>query len=266
MKLKRYITGILRALGYLLLAGGFVLLTGAVSGKEKKVICRAIVPEILDSASIQFVTEQDIKDLLLKNEGNMLGMPLWRINTEKIEKDLMRYPYIRRVEAYKDVNGNLYIDITQRRAIVRIYRPGHPGFFVDDQGYILPFSRKYPVHILVAAGNIPVPFRINAFKTIRDLPDKSRILEVYRLARYIDSVPFWKAQIEEIYVTRDGEYTLTPRVGSHAIIFGDASDYREKFRKLWLFYTHALNNLGWNRYNIINLKFKNQIVCTRRNQ
>ena len=266
MKVKKYIAGILRLLGYVSLLLGFVLLIAAMSEKEKKLPCRAISPHVLDSARTKFVTEQDVQDLLFKTEGNLLGMPLRRINTKKIEKDLTRNPYIKRIEAYKDINGTLHIDVVQRNPMVRIYRPGTYGFFVDDQGYILPFSYNYPVHILVATGNITVPSHISSYKTIWELPDQSRMKDIYSLACYIDSIPFWKAQIEEIFVNKEGDYTLTPRVGSHAIILGNISDYKKKFKKLYLFYTHALNNLGWNRYTTINLNFKNQIVCTKRNQ
>ena len=88
--------------------------------------------------------------------------------------------------------------------------------------------------------------------------------DIYKMALFIEEDPFWKAQVEQIWVDKDGEYKLTPRVGSHAIILGDADDLEGKFRKLYALYTHALNNLGWNRYTQINLKYKNQIVCTRR--
>ncbi len=264
MKGKKFIPKLLQVEGYFSLAAILILLTGAVAEKEKTLVCRAIVPHILDSMQVQFVSGNDIKDLLLDREGKLLGMPLWSINTKKIEKDLMRHPYIKKAEAYKDVTGNLHIDIIQRKPIVQIYRPGYPDFFLDEEGYILPFSFKYPVHILVATGNIPLPGRVLSFQAIHDLAKPGCLQDIYQLARHIDSVPFWKAQIEEIYVNRAGEYMLTPRVGSHAIIFGDISDYIRKFRKLYVFYTHGLNNVGWNKYTTINLKFKDQIVCTKR--
>jgi cell division protein FtsQ len=39
----------------------------------------------------------------------------------------------------------------------------------------------------------------------------------------------------------------------------------EKFEKLHTFYLQGLNTTGsWNKYSVINLKFKNQIVCTKK--
>ncbi|MCD6201795.1 MAG: hypothetical protein J7K46_08305 [Bacteroidales bacterium] len=265
MRAKKYVSGIFRMLGYLILLIVLVLLTAAVTEKKKQVLCRAIVPSIQDSAIVRFISDQEIKDILREKQGRLLGMPLHQINTAKIETILLKHPYIKKVEAYKDVDGTLHIDILQRNPLVRIYLPGRPGFFIDDQGYILPWTSRYPVHVLVASGRIPVPSRMSSFKTIYDMPEQTHLQDIYRLACYIDSVRFWKAQIEEIFVDNNQEYALTPRVGSHAIILGDMENYKEKFRKLYLFYTHVLNNKGWNRYTTINLNFKDQIVCTKRN-
>ena len=41
--------------------------------------------------------------------------------------------------------------------------------------------------------------------------------------------------------------------------------YEEKFEKLKMFYTEGLNKTdGWNKYSTINIKYKNQVVCTKK--
>jgi cell division protein FtsQ len=48
-------------------------------------------------------------------------------------------------------------------------------------------------------------------------------------------------------------------------VFGDAKDFEEKFEKLKTFYTEGLNKTdGWNKYSTINIKYKNQVVCTKK--
>jgi cell division protein FtsQ len=54
-------------------------------------------------------------------------------------------------------------------------------------------------------------------------------------------------------------------VGNHKIIFGKAENIAEKFNKLKLFYTEGLNKSdSWRKYSIINLKYKNLVVCTKK--
>ena len=62
-----------------------------------------------------------------------------------------------------------------------------------------------------------------------------------------------------------GDLELIPRIGSHIIVFGDYSDCEIKFRNLMSLYKNGLPAVGWNKYETINLKFKGQVVCTKRN-
>jgi cell division protein FtsQ len=264
MRLKNNIRKILRVTGYLLLAAVLVTLLGTVSLRERRVPCRAIAAHIPDSLDLGFVTGDEVKMLVIKSQGEILGKPLKNINTKKLEKDLMKHPYIREAQAYKDVNGVLHVEVIQRKPVVKVYLRGGSILFIDDRGYLLPFSRKYPVHLLVASGDLSLSGGIGKYRTVEDLPAGHRLRDIYNMALFIEQHPFWQAQTEQLYVTRDGEYRMTPRVGSHAIILGDARDFEKKLRNLYALYTHALNNLGWNIYTEINLKFKNQIVCTRR--
>ena len=86
---------------------------------------------------------------------------------------------------------------------------------------------------------------------------------MFRLASYIARDELWKAQIQQIYVTPSGEFELIPRIGSHIIEFGRADEIEEKFSKLQLLYLQGFNNLGWNLYSRINLKYNNQVVCIK---
>ena len=89
-------------------------------------------------------------------------------------------------------------------------------------------------------------------------------MTVLDLAKYISSDSLWNAQIVQIYLKDNKEIELVPRVGNHTILLGDITNYQEKLRKLYLFYEKGVNQVGWNDYKEINLKFRNQIVCVKR--
>ena len=42
------------------------------------------------------------------------------------------------------------------------------------------------------------------------------------------------------------------------------NDVEKKFIKLKTIYLEVLNKVGWDKYAIINLKFDNQVVCTKK--
>ena len=105
----------------------------------------------------------------------------------------------------------------------------------------------------------------------------ARVLQVYwneltafrieilgSLIESIESDKFLKAQITGIVFDENNELVVYPRVGGHKIILGEAEDFRNKFEKLKVFYRHGLGKVGWDRYSMINLKYHNQVVCTKR--
>ena len=66
-------------------------------------------------------------------------------------------------------------------------------------------------------------------------------------------------------INNEKEFELYPAIGNHKIIFGEAKDIAEKFEKLKLFYNEGLNKTdNWNKYAVVNLKYKNQVVCTKK--
>ena len=60
------------------------------------------------------------------------------------------------------------------------------------------------------------------------------------------------------------EFEIIPVVGNHSILLGDVNDLKEKFDKLKIFYRESLNHTGWNQYSKINLKYENEVYCSKR--
>ena len=74
---------------------------------------------------------------------------------------------------------------------------------------------------------------------------------------------YLKALIEQIYVEKNGEFQLIPKFNDQVIIFGTTENIKDKFARLLIFYKQGLSITGWNRYNMINIKYKNQVVCSK---
>ena len=89
------------------------------------------------------------------------------------------------------------------------------------------------------------------------------LLELNALIRFIQNDDFLNAWIDQIYVNRQSEFELVPRNGAHTIEFGKAENMEVKFNKLMKFYKFGLAHVGWGSYKRINLKYKNQVVCSK---
>lgn len=248
----------------------YLVLSLSFTGKKRKnTICSKIQVRVVDSLRDQFVTPDNIRDYLHDLDMKVLGEPVKNINTRELETYLNERNNIKETEVYFTADGNLHLEIDQRNPILRVINERGQSYYIDDEGAIVPFSGNYSSHVLVASGEIDEFFEVARKDWLKCPENKEKnknysICEIYELAKFIHNDPFWESQIEQIYRNDKGEYELIPRVGGHLILFGDYENYREKFRNLRAFYRKGLNNVGWNQYLKINLKYDNQIICTKR--
>ena len=214
------------------------------------------------------VTREDIDSLILSGAGRIPGKPLWELNTEKIEGPIRQQSYVEDANVYVTDDGNVFVDVIQRQPVLRIITKNYTSFYIDGHGQILPINPDFPARVLVASGNISDSCIKNAPKSFDSLFADSTspagsLSSLFRLAIHISNDPFFRSQISQIYVNDRNEIELIPEVGHHVILFGKAEEMDEKFSKLFAFYKYGLNRIGWNQYDIINIKYNNQVVCSK---
>jgi cell division protein FtsQ len=88
--------------------------------------------------------------------------------------------------------------------------------------------------------------------------------DLFNIANIIHHDKFLEAQIEQIYVTSNGEYALIPRAGRQTIELGNAENLDLKFKSLKALYLQIFNKNAWNKYKTISLKYDGQVVCTKK--
>ena len=91
-------------------------------------------------------------------------------------------------------------------------------------------------------------------------------LKLINFVKYIEDDSFWRAEIVQIVAVTisngDVEVELVPRTGDHTVLFGAIEDVEEKFDKLLAFYRNGLENIGWEEYRTISVKYKGQVVLS----
>lgn len=258
---------ILHSVVWLAIFCWFIIIMGFVSDTGEKILCNRVNIVISDSTDVKFVTSENVRSMIVDSDINIQGYPLFQINTRELEAIIESNPYIANSEAYTTVNGELFVDIEQRRPIIRVMPGGRQGYYIDTEGEFLPLSSSYTPMVLLVTGYLSLPqSMVAAGLSPRDSVhvDYQYINDVLDFARYIDENKFWKEQIVQLYRNRSGEFEIIPRVGAHQIFLGTLDNYKEKLRNLTLLYEQGFQKYGWNNYNQINLKYSNQVICTKR--
>ena len=221
---------------------------GMTNRHEDVRLCSGVDLHITDSLHFDLIDEDMVLNLLKEHSLDPIGSPLEAIDVEAIEKTLALHPLVGKAQCYKTGGDMLRINLSGKVPLVRVMNNRGQDFYVDSHGEILS-QHSLAVQLPIATGYIDRQF------ASKDL------LEVVRV---IDRSEFWKAQVEQINVTSDGQIELVPRVGDHLLILGTADKVEDKLERLMNFYEKGLDNVGWNKYRSISVAYENQVVCKKR--
>lgn len=234
----------------------FLLVTLAFTSLEyKQAVCSDIQINYNTDEVIK-VNRTELLDLVKLIDRNIIGKDFDSINTVMIEEAVEKHDAILNAEVYKVVTrtdsatfkGVLAIDLKHREPVVRIFSE-KGNYYLDESGGKIPISTNYAANVLVATGSITEDYA------------KEKLLPcVLR----IEEDEFWKAQIEQIHVQKDGEIVLIPLIGDHTIEFGALDNYEQKLRNMKAFYKQIMAKNNWNKYTSISLKYKNQVIAKRK--
>ncbi|MCQ2208411.1 MAG: hypothetical protein MJZ02_09360 [Paludibacteraceae bacterium] len=213
-------------------------------------LCMGVEVAIMDSSDIQFIHPGDVKNVIKDMEPELAGKNMNSLNTTLIERTLVkRLIAIKDVEVYKTPESKLRINIWQRHPVLRIIKDSGFDCYIDSEGKSMPIPSLDPAYVPVATGVISDTFATNT---------------LFKFAKFLQKDKFWNAQIEQIHVKYNGDVNLVPRVGGHIIEMGKLTNYKEKLDKLEKVYAEAFPEKGWDIYSTINLKFDQQVVCTKK--
>jgi cell division protein FtsQ len=227
--------------------------------------CSGIVIDIADSADYHFVTKRQLLNLAYGNSGRILGEPLSKISNLDIENRINILRELRVAEVYTTFDGVIHIYVDQRNPVMRIMPDEGGDYFMDDEGYIFRKRNLYNPRLHIIEGNINITQAMLDSVSVVDTLIKGTILkDAFRFVSYINRDKFWSAQIDQIHVDDNDEINLIPRVGNHIIHLGTFDNYEGKLRNLEAFYDKVLPVVGWNKYSTINLEYKDQVVCKKR--
>ncbi len=238
----------------------------------KNVKCNNINVQIVDTTGNNFVESKDIIELLNQKNYKLLDNFIDKIPLNKIENDINNYPSIKSTEVFSTLDGILHIVIFQREPILRVINYDGTSYYIDEKGSLFPLSEKYTARVLVASGNINEPYNLRYKKDITkeeekdELGRKFLIDDLFILSKFIKGDAFLNAFVEQIYLNENDEIELVPKVGNFIILLGDIQNLSEKFENLKAIIKIGLPREGWEKYAKINLKYNNQVVCTKINE
>jgi len=238
-------------------AGCITLLVSAVHSKEAK-FCSGVGINITGVSNTFFIDKTDVYNII-KNYGgdSTQKKSLAAIDLKKIERALEKDVWIKNAELFFDNNNFLKVSVEEREPIARIFTVTGNTFYIDSSCAILPLSDKFSARLPVFTG-----FTSDA--KILSKPDSTLLYSIKNISIKILADSFLMAMIDQVDIAANRTFEMVPKLGKQRIIFGNGTDADAKFSKLKMFYKDVITQSGWNRYSVINLQYKNQVVASIR--
>jgi cell division protein FtsQ len=228
-------------------------------------ICRGIVIDIKDSNDFHFVTKKQLLNLAYGNSERILGKPVRDVPVSEIENRINVLRELKDAEVYMTIDGTLHVYADQRDPVMRVMPDNGGDYFIDEDGVVVRKRNLYTPRLHIISGNVNISSAMLNGVSVLDTSFKNSILkDLYHLVSYINDDKFWSAEIDQLYVDSNDEIDLIPRIGNQLVHLGKVENYEGKLRNLSAFYDKVLPEVGWNKYSLINLEYKDQVVCKRR--
>lgn len=261
MKLKWY-----QILKWILLFAYLIVISGFTSNKQNSIICQHY--EIIIIGQDKFITEEIVEKMLIINNIVLDSCVVDNLNFDEVENILASHPAVLRADAYKDFSGNIYIKLTQRKPVFRVITKDNYSYYIDSRAEIMTLSEIYTSHVPVVSGHINELFTETYYKpeliNSQAYPYDFTIRDMYDFVDYLSKHDLWKYQITQIYINKNYQIELIPRLGHYTIILGKLDNYNYKLNKLEALYRSAFDEIYRNDYSAIDLRYSDQVILKKR--
>ncbi len=226
----------------------------------------ALKIELQNKNNIELLSSEiELRTELLQNHLPIEGQKIKNLNLKEIEKSIGRISYLQDYNAYFNINGNVAITANPRKAIVRVYNAAGQHFYLGSDTVVMPLSPHHSLRLALVSGALPKIANAHFNRSSNDVLDLPNIYKkIFTLAAKIQNDEFLNALIDQIYVKQNQEFELIPKAGVGLIEFGSIENVNDKLKRLKHFYIKGNEKINWNIYKSINLKYENQVVCTKK--
>lgn len=257
---KSTILKVFHILFWLIIGSGlsFLLISGIV--KEQTNQCKAVQIDFKDEKLINMIDRKEVYASLWPRRSELypVGKNTTSFDLFSLENTLVKNPWIQKADIYFDNQHILHVDIKQKNPVARLFTAEGYSYYIDDRYNLLPLKQT---------DHIVLPVFTNFYVNPAGMKKSDSMLlgRVVSLSNFISKDPFWLAQIESVYIRPDNGFELSTQIGDHTVDLGIRSEWEPMFKKLKLLYQKFSQEDSWSRYALINLQFRDQVVCEKSN-
>ncbi|WDO13270.1 cell division protein FtsQ [Flavobacterium sp. WW92] len=211
---------------------------------EQRKLKKSVVEFVNENSP--FITQEAVNKLLIENNAAATSIQKDELDLNKLEKTLNNHNMIEKCEVFVSVDGVLKAVVKQKTPVARVFED-NGSFYIDYEGHKMPLSDNFTARVPIVSGGI-------------NGKNNENLNEVFR---YIYDDEFLHKNIIGIQVLPNGSLKMMNRNFNYVIDFGRTINVDKKFKNYKAFFQKAIRDSLINKYKTVNLKFTQQVVCTK---
>lgn len=212
--------------------------------------CKGIEVVIDGTGKVASISKESVMEVLDGYDKPIVGAQLHSINTYDIADYLRKFNNFESVDCIVTTQGNVKIRVVPMMPELRVY-DGKKTYYVNKDGKSMAALPGFHVDVPLVSGRFNSKFR----------PES-----IIPVARFIEQDSLLKSLTAMIVANDPDNIIIVPRIKGHVINIGDGSRMPEKRNAIYTAYKNILPYKGWETYDTISVKFKGQIIATRRDK
>ena len=211
---------------------------------ERRKLTKSKVVFVGDNAP--FVKQETVNKLLIENKRDASSIEKVKLDLNKLEKAIDAHEMIEKSDVFVSIDGVVKSVLKKKTAIARVFN-GDSSFYIDYKGNSMPLSANFTARVPLVSGVI----------------NKKNNEDLAKLFRVIHDDEFLKKNIIGIEIMPNGSLKMLNRNFNYQIDFGRIINVERKFKNYKAFFQKAVLDSSLYKYNKIDLRFTEQVVCTK---
>ena len=211
---------------------------------ENRKLSKTIITFVGDNAP--FIKQETVNKLLIENNSAVTSIQKVNLDLNKLEKNLNSHQMIEKSDVFVSIDGVLKAVVKQKTPVARVF-DSNGSFYIDYEGDRMPLSSNFTARVPLVSGEI----------------NKNNNEDLAELFRVIFDDSFLKKNIIGIQIMPNGSLIMLNRNFNYQIDFGRIINVERKFKNYKAFFQKAVLDSSLYQYNKIDLRFTEQVVCTK---
>ena len=236
-----------------------LILTAFTSSSDQDRRIKSLVFEISDPANHYLVNSDDLYRYLYSYMDTVDGYKASVIELYTIETILEGNSHVGNAEAFIDRQSKVRVQVDLKEPILRVLSNDSRGYYVTEDADIVEWSPNYTPRLIVASGNVPKYEHQDSLS----VEDQNSLNALSYLVSEINKMSYLQSIVDEIIYNGENNIELVSKIGEARVLIGDTTDLVEKLERFSLFHTEAYPIVGWDKYKVIDVRFKDKVYCRK---